>query len=68
LRKAFADLRQVKPGDVLVVYLAGHGLALQQGSDLYCYLTTDSRSLDPQALTDPAVRAVTTVSSEELAE
>lgn len=66
LTKVFADLKKTKPGDVLVVYLAGHGVALQQGSDLYCYLTADARSLDLQTLTDPAVRAATTVSSEEL--
>ena len=66
LAKAFADLKKVKPGDVLVIYLAGHGVALQQGNDLYCYLTADARSLDLAALADPAVRAATTVSSEEL--
>ena len=68
LAKAFADLKKAKPGDILVVYLAGHGVAMQQGNDLYCYLTADARSLDPATLNDPAVRAATTVSSEELAE
>ena len=68
LRKAFEAAKQAKPGDVLVIYLAGHGVALQQGNDLYCYLTADARSLDPVALADPAVRAATTVSSEEMAE
>ena len=52
----------------MVVYLAGHGAALQQGKDLYCYLTCDARSLDPAVLSDPAVREATKVSSEELAE
>jgi WD40 repeat protein/uncharacterized caspase-like protein len=66
LARAFADLKKTRPGDVLVVYLAGHGAALQQGNDLYCYLTADARSLDPQTLADPAVRAATSVSSEEL--
>jgi WD40 repeat protein/uncharacterized caspase-like protein len=68
LARAFADLKRTRPGDVVVVYLAGHGAALRQGSDLYCYLTADARSLDPQALADPAVRTATAVSSEELAE
>ena len=68
LRKAFEAAKQAKPGDVLVIYLAGHGVALQQGKDLYCYLTADTRSLDPTAMTDPAVRAATTVSSEEMSE
>ena len=66
--KVFAALRKAKPGDVLVVYLAGHGVALQQGSDLYCYLTANARTLDPQDFSDLAVRTATTVSSEELAE
>ena len=68
LRKAFEAAKKAKPGDVLVIYLAGHGVALQQGNDLYCYLTVDARSLDPAAMADPAVRAATTVSSEEMAE
>ena len=31
LRQAFAAARQAKPGDVLVVYLAGHGVSLKTG-------------------------------------
>ena len=68
LRKAFEAAKKANPGDVLVIYLAGHGVALQQGNDLYCYLSADARSLDPAAMADPAVRAATTVSSEEMAE
>ena len=34
----------------LVVYLAGHGIALKQGSDEYCYLTADARGTDTTAL------------------
>ena len=68
IAKAFAELKKAKPADIVVVYLAGHGAALQQGKDLYCYLTCDARSLDPAVLSDPAVREATTVSSEELAE
>jgi WD40 repeat protein len=63
LRQAFAAARQARPGDVLVVYLAGHGITLKQGSDTYCYLTAEARGTD---LSDPAVRAQTAVTSDEL--
>jgi hypothetical protein len=48
--------------DVFVVYLAGHGVALK---DLYAYPAAEARTLD---LSDPAVRAQTAVSSDELVE
>src|SRR5262249_55609511 len=62
LRKAFEAARKARPGDILVVYLAGHGVAIQ---DTYCYLTQEARSFD---LSDPAVRKQSAVTSEELAE
>src|SRR5205807_974988 len=67
-RKAFEAARRARPGDVLVVYLAGHGVALQSGSDLYCYLTQDARSTDAAALADPAVLAQYAITSAELTE
>ena len=66
IRKAFEAARKAKPTDVLVVYLAGHGIALKQGSDEYCYLTADARGADPNALDDPNVLALWTVTSSEL--
>ena len=66
LRKAFEAARQARPGDVLVVYLAGHGVALKQGGDEYCYLTADARGSDATALADPAVLASWAVTSSEL--
>ena len=68
IRKAFEGVRKAKPTDLLVVYLAGHGVSLKQGSDEYCYLTTDARSTDPKDLADPAVRAASMVTSSELVE
>ncbi len=62
LRQAFVAAQKAKPGDVFVVYLAGHGVAL---SDLYAYPTAEARTLD---LSDPAVRAQTAVTSDELVE
>ena len=65
--KAFAEVRaQAKPSDILIVYLAGHGITLQRGSDTYCYLTQEARSTDTAVLADSAVRQQTTISSEEL--
>ena len=66
LRQAFEAARQARPGDVLVVYLAGHGVALKQGGDEYCYLTADARGTDATALADPAVLASWAVTSSEL--
>jgi hypothetical protein len=39
LEAALADCRRAKPGDILVVFLAGHGVAKD---DVYHYLTADS--------------------------
>ena len=66
LRKAFEAVRQAKPTDVLVVYLAGHGVALKQGGDEYCYLTADARGTDLKVLSDPTVLALWMVTSSEL--
>jgi len=68
LRKAFQDAKKAHPGDILVVYLAGHGVALGGKHSAYCYLTRDARSGDPSVLADPALRGQYTVTSEELTE
>jgi hypothetical protein len=61
LRHAFEAARKARPGDILVVYLAGHGATAPDGE--YWYLTREARSAD---LTDPQVRAISGVSSEQL--
>jgi uncharacterized caspase-like protein len=63
LRKAFEAAQQAKSDDILVVYLAGHGVAYGGQEGDYYYLTQEARTGD---LTDPAVRAQTAVSSLEL--
>jgi WD40 repeat protein len=68
IKLAFAQLKQAGPNDVLVVYLAGHGVALAAENDLYLFLTPEARSTDSRALSDPAYRAVCSISSDELAE
>ncbi|MFD2717686.1 caspase family protein [Hymenobacter monticola] len=67
LRAWFAGLvGKVKPWDVLVVYLAGHGVSTGgAGGDFY-YLTQEAARADADALADPAVRARCAVSSQEL--
>lgn len=60
IAKAFADAAAARPEDVLVVYLAGHAVAVR---DVYAYATEQAMSLD---LSDPAVRAEVAVTSDEL--
>jgi len=68
IRKAFEAARTARPGDVLVVYLAGHGVSLKRGVDEYCFLTADARGTDAAALSDPAVLDSWAVTSSELVE
>jgi WD40 repeat protein len=63
IRRAFSSARAAKPGDVLVVFLAGHGTTAPDGE--YWYLTREARTAD---LADPAVRALSGVSSSDLTE
>src|SRR5271165_5789144 len=57
------------PTDVLVIYLAGHGIALQeQGHETYCYLTKEARTANRDAFRDPEVRRQYSISSAELTE
>jgi hypothetical protein len=64
LQSAFAQVAQeAKPGDILVVFLAGHGVMSAGADGDYYYLTNDAQGLD---LTDPSVRKLWGVSSAEL--
>lgn len=64
--KAFAAARKAKPTDILILYLAGHGIALQTDNSTYCYLTKEARTSDSAVLSDPVVRKQSTITSEEL--
>jgi hypothetical protein len=67
--KAFAAARRARPGDIFVVYLAGHGVALQSdNTEVYCYLTSEARTANRAAFRDKAVRRQYALSSEELTE
>jgi hypothetical protein len=65
-RKAFESIvAKAEPQDVLVIYLAGHGVARLGAVDQYYYLTTSARSPELPA-NDPDMLAKATISSDEL--
>jgi WD40 repeat protein/uncharacterized caspase-like protein len=44
-KRAFAEVaREAKPTDLFVIYLAGHGVTLGNGTDTYFFLTKEARS------------------------
>ena len=65
--KAFEEIaKKAKSTDILVVYLAGHGINWGgQDGDFY-FLTQDAYTANPDAYNDPAIRQNSTLSSEEL--
>jgi hypothetical protein len=65
LARAFEEARAAEAQDLLVVYLAGHGVvqAGKDGGGDFHFLAEDARTAD---LSDPAVRAETSISSREL--
>src|SRR5271157_837303 len=67
IRQAFDHVaKEAQGGDLLVVYLAGHGVAARNEQDQYYYLTREARSTEIDR--DPGLRAVSTISSAELKE
>ena len=67
LREGLAWLRGARPGDTVVVFLAGHGKALSQGNrSEYYYLLPDAASFAD--LEDPQLRALRAFSSTQLAD
>ncbi len=57
---AFTKVQNANPWDVLIVYFAGHGIAI--GDDYY-FLTREARSTE---LSDPSIRSRVTISSSEM--
>lgn len=50
-KKAFADIAaKAKAEDIVVIYLAGHGVTLGTGTDTYFYLTREARSASKEDL------------------
>jgi hypothetical protein len=67
IRQSFERVAKEAHGDdLLVVYLAGHGVAARKEQDQYYYLTKEARSTDIDR--DAGLRAVSAVSSAELKE
>lgn len=58
--QAFEQLKDAKPWDVLVIYLAGHGLSIK---DEYYYLTAEAGTID---LVDPEIVQHLMISGSEL--
>ena len=49
-RQTFEDIiKNSKPQDVLLIYLAGHGAPIGQGNSSYCYLMQDSKNTNVNA-------------------
>ena len=65
LVKALEALKTTKPGDIVVVYLAGHGVTHGGQDGDWHYLTADAQSAD---MVDPEVRKQVSLSSAELTE
>ena len=69
-KRAFADFRSAGPDDVFIVYLAGHGTSVSQGSttagNSYLYLTQEATTTDRSVLAIESARRAMTVSSDEL--
>ena len=64
-RKAFAEIaKRAKPEDIVVIYMAGHGVSFGAGTDTYFYLTKEARSASKEDLAK--VFQTTAISSTEL--
>jgi WD40 repeat protein len=62
-RQAFEAARRARPGDLLFVYLAGHGTAVAGDQKLYAYFTREALGFN---LADPEMRKRRAITSEEL--
>lgn len=65
--KAFGEARAAQPTDVIVIYLAGHGVSPEdaRGRQLYVYPTADSRGIAGR-LDQPDILAREALTSDEL--
>lgn len=67
IMSVFAQVaRAAKPEDVLLIYLAGHGVSAGQNTDSYYYLTQEAHSTSKESLSNPVVRGASAISSAEL--
>ncbi|MBX3148941.1 caspase family protein [Candidatus Obscuribacterales bacterium] len=66
--KAFASLQKTRPNDIVLVYLAGHGMCVSNSENAgtnhtYCYLTQDAYTT---SLNTPELRSNCSITSDEL--
>jgi uncharacterized caspase-like protein len=71
-KRAFEEVaRQAKPQDIVVIFLAGHGISFgnsEAGKSEYGYLTQEASALEKSAFANPAVRAQQLITGGELVE
>jgi hypothetical protein len=60
------DELQLTDNDLLLVFLAGHGVALGTDSPKFHFLTEEARSASPSVLSSEAIRRQCTISGDEL--
>ncbi len=58
----------MKPSDILIVYLSGHGVNFGGADGDFYYLTQESSNADAASLNDAAIRNSVAISSDELTE
>ena len=63
--QCFKSAESANPEDILIVYLAGHGITRGDGDDVYYYLTRDAKKHD---LNNPKAIQQEAISSHELTE
>jgi hypothetical protein len=67
--KVFNEITEkAKAEDVIVVYLAGHGINYGGADGDFYFLTKEAYTADPIAYSDPSIRNTSTLSSQELTE
>jgi len=64
IKKAFEKLKESRPDDLVVVYLAGHGVNITDTRDNYLYVTMYTSAL--AQLEDPTAQKTNAISSAEL--
>jgi len=66
IEKAFLQLKNTLPKDIVVVYFSGHGVNYGSGDGDFYYLTADASSTDAEYFSDPAMSYNYSVSGTEL--
>lgn len=69
IQKVFAEIKtKAKPNDILMLYMSGHGITWGGDRGDFYYLTADAYSSSAEAYNDPAIRAKSTISTQEFTE